>query len=343
MNEVNPEKTGLSAKVEQAQIFAQLDTQFAREGEIFELPIIERRILDFQQIAGQSILEIGRLLAWTKERVGHGDFAKSLERMKINHRTAQGYMQVYAKMGTKIGTKIGTKSNAQPAAHLGIEKALQLARAFDDEELQDLLDGEEVKGHRLEDLAEMSKRELIATLRSEKQKSAQELEAARKQADALQKRNDKLAGQTERYESGSDKGWEFTGRWLSEMRNKNTGINSLAIQLEKMAGDWAKMVDEGDERALAGHPFICSELTFMHNLVAGSLDLCNDALQKALAADHPHLEFPAGTEYAAMGFSPQNLPKNMKYTPKDIESADSGTTELGRTAEAAEENPELGF
>ena len=312
------EKTGLTVKAEimaaQSEQEVLADREFAREGEMFELGTVETRVLQLQQIAGQSVLEIGRLLSWMKARSGHGEFAKSLERMGINHSTAIAYMKVYK--------SLAKRPNSQTSANLGVSKALELVRNYEEEELEALGQGEAIDGHTLDEFAGMSYRELKATLRRERENSEKELKAVRKQTDSLQKRNDTLAQQIEHRESGSDGGWEYTAQWLAQMRELNMQMNSSANQLMRLAENWAKQVENGDPRALAGHPFILSDLNFMRNLVMNTMDICAEALDRAHAADHPGLMMPDGIKDMALGFSRTNLPKDLKFTQNSIEEAD---------------------
>ena len=316
LQEVNPEQqqSALAARIAASEREVATDRKFAREGEIFEISTVETRVLQLQQIAGQSIVEIGRLLAWMKERAGHGQYMDSLKRMGIHERTARHYVQVFDKL-SKI-------SNRKPVSDLGIAKALELIRNYEDEELEALADGQEVDGHTLDELRGLSRTELKATIRRERSESGKKIEAAQKQADALQVRNNKLAQQMESCESGSDGGWEFTAQQLEHMGAKMRQIQAAAMELESLSEAWAELVESGDERALTGHPFILSNLVFFQNLVITAIDQCDGALQRAMAVDHPQLQFPSGTQYAPLGFTRNNLPKSMEFTPRAVEEAE---------------------
>lgn len=59
------------------------------------LPVIETEIRQFQNLAGESIFEIGRRLKHVKENdLAHGEFGKWLESININHRVANRMMKV---------------------------------------------------------------------------------------------------------------------------------------------------------------------------------------------------------------------------------------------------------
>ena len=291
------------------------DRQFGREGEVFELGTVETKVLQLQQIAGQSILEIGRLLCWTKARVGHGEFANTLKRIGISHGTANAYMKVYG--------SLSKKPNSQPVTNLGVSKALELVRNYEHEEIEALANGEEIDGHTLDEFSQMSRSELKTTLKRERESNKKEIEATRKQADTLQKRNAQLAQQIENSESGADGGWEYTAQHLTQMREFCIRINADAINLQRMTQEWAQDVESGDPRALAGHPFILADLNYMRNLMFSSMEICTEALDRAHAADHPELVIPKGIRNLALGFSRLNLPKSMEFTHQAIEEADS--------------------
>ena len=59
------------------------------------LPVIETEIRQFQNLAGESIFEIGRRLKHVKENdLAHGEFGKWLERMNMDWNTANRFMKV---------------------------------------------------------------------------------------------------------------------------------------------------------------------------------------------------------------------------------------------------------
>lgn len=304
LEEVGP--AAIIAANEEQQL---VDLKFAGEGEIFELGTVETKVVQLQQIAGQSIIEIGRLLSWTKERVGHGQFRSSLERMKIKKTQANAYMQVYE--------KIGKNPNVRPVGHLGISKALELVRNYEEEELEALASGEAVDGKTLDELAGMSRSELKNALRKEREAAKGELEAAQKQADALQKRNDKLAQQVERYESGSDGGWEFAAQWLEKMGAEMQQVITSAQRLEALAQKWTALIEKGDSRALVGHPFILSNLNQWVGYCNASVDKCADSLNACAAADHPEMSDLLGV---AIGFTRNNLPSSMEFPHAEKEA-----------------------
>lgn len=60
-----------------------------------DLTTIETEIKSYQNIAGQSIFEIGRRLKHVKENdLVHGEFGKWLEKVDINHKVANKMMKI---------------------------------------------------------------------------------------------------------------------------------------------------------------------------------------------------------------------------------------------------------
>ena len=61
-----------------------------------DLTTIETEIKSYQNIAGQSIFEIGRRLKHVKENdLAHGEFGKWLEKVNLNQRVAQQMIKIY--------------------------------------------------------------------------------------------------------------------------------------------------------------------------------------------------------------------------------------------------------
>ncbi|MGJ5711579.1 DUF3102 domain-containing protein [Staphylococcus auricularis] len=73
-----------------------------------DLTTIETEIKSYQNIAGQSIFEIGRRLKHVKENdLAHGEFGKWLENMNFNHSTANKMMRVSEKLNSYTYTNLG--------------------------------------------------------------------------------------------------------------------------------------------------------------------------------------------------------------------------------------------
>lgn len=83
------------------------------------LTTIETEIKSYQNIAGQSIFEIGRRLKHVKENnLVHGEFGKWLENVGMHKQQAQRFIKIADEFRS---------SNATPVLHLGIKALYQLA------------------------------------------------------------------------------------------------------------------------------------------------------------------------------------------------------------------------
>lgn len=85
-----------------------------------DLTTIETEIKSYQNIAGQSIFEIGRRLKHVKENdLAHGEFGKWLERVNITRDYSSKYMRVYEEFNN---------SNVVSTRHLGVTALNELAQ-----------------------------------------------------------------------------------------------------------------------------------------------------------------------------------------------------------------------
>ena len=114
-----------------------------------------------------GVMEVGAYFLLLREQCQHGEFLERLERLGVEPRAAQRYMQVTLRF-----------SNASSVTHLqGMSRAKLLAMVvLEDDEIQELNDGGSVRGVTLDEIDRMSARELREALRKEK------LETARQQA-----------------------------------------------------------------------------------------------------------------------------------------------------------------
>ncbi|WP_221800477.1 hypothetical protein [Oceanobacter mangrovi] len=124
--------------------------------------VLEDGIRESQARIGAEIFQIGARLLLIKEQAEHGQFLECLQRLDINPRAAQKFMQVSLKF-----------SNAPISAHLakvGKSKILELL-VLDDEEIEELAEEGSVRGLELDDIDRMPVSELRKKLREEKNKS----------------------------------------------------------------------------------------------------------------------------------------------------------------------------
>lgn len=78
-----------------------------------DLTTIETEIKSYQNIAGQSIFEIGRRLKHVKENdLAHGEFGKWLETVNLNHRVANQMIKVAStpELNSRMSSKLGMQA-----------------------------------------------------------------------------------------------------------------------------------------------------------------------------------------------------------------------------------------
>ncbi|QDW99059.1 DUF3102 domain-containing protein [Staphylococcus agnetis] len=78
-----------------------------------DLITIETEIKSYQNVAGQSIFEIGRRLKHVKENdLAHGEFGKWLEKVNLNQRVAQQMIKIYdtPELKTRMSSNLGMQA-----------------------------------------------------------------------------------------------------------------------------------------------------------------------------------------------------------------------------------------
>ncbi|MES1050641.1 DUF3102 domain-containing protein [Bacillus thuringiensis] len=84
-----------------------------------DINVITAEIKSYQQIAGQSVFEIGRRLKHVKENdLVHGEWTRWLETIGMQPRNAQRLMQVTMEF----------EGNTNALSHLGFTKLLQITQ-----------------------------------------------------------------------------------------------------------------------------------------------------------------------------------------------------------------------
>lgn len=149
--------------------------------------VLENSALDAIRRIGMGIFELGAYLLLLREGCERGKFLPVLERLGLEPRAAQRYMEVSRRF-----------SNASTSTHLeaaGMSKLVELLPLADDqiEELTELGHTGELK---LDDVATMSVRELRAAVRELKG----EMQAAEERIGIKDKAIDKLRREVQRFE-----------------------------------------------------------------------------------------------------------------------------------------------
>ena len=127
-----------------------------------DLTTIETEIKSYQNIAGQSIFEIGRRLKHVKENdLAHGEFGKWLEKVNLNKSQASKFIKVSEEF-----------SEISPGKNLGLTVMYELATLPNDirEEPQELSNGEVKKP------SDMTRKELEDLKRQLKQRDEQNVQ-----------------------------------------------------------------------------------------------------------------------------------------------------------------------
>ena len=158
--------TGQELAVQQRQAATELARKLGYEGSL-EPDALENSAREAIRRLNLGVMEVGAYFLLLREQCQHGEFLERLERLGVEPRAAQRYMQVTLRF-----------SNASSVTHLqGMSRAKLLAMVvLEDDEIQELNDGGSVRGVTLDEIDRMSARELREALRKEK------LETARQQA-----------------------------------------------------------------------------------------------------------------------------------------------------------------
>jgi hypothetical protein len=149
------------------------DNQYG-DGMPYDIDRMENEIRFYQNQAGESLLEMGKRLIRIKAHEGHGKFLESLGRLGLAERPARYAMAAAHRF-----------SNRPAIADLGTTKMKALT-VLDDDEIDALEKGGEVRGINLDDIDRMSTRELRENLRKEKEQIKKEKEARKKERTAFE-------------------------------------------------------------------------------------------------------------------------------------------------------------
>ena len=161
---------------EQRLSIQEVEEQFG-DGQPYERLRLVNEIRFYQQQTAESLIEIGKRLIRIKANEEHGGFLQVLESLGMAARSAQYAISAAKKFG-----------NTQATAYLGNEKIRALT-VLDDDSIQTLENGGEVKGVSLDDIEKMSVRELKEALRKERDKHKKDKTA---QEDAIAKKEEKI-------------------------------------------------------------------------------------------------------------------------------------------------------
>lgn len=146
--------------------------EFGYEGAL-TVGALEDEIRFYQRRTAEGLLELGKRLIILKELTPHGEFTDRIELLGFSQSSAKRFMGAAFKFSktTNLGVladRIGTQS-----------KLLELV-TMDDVEIEQLSNGETVRGLTLDEIDTMTASELKAALRKAQKDHKEELEAADK-------------------------------------------------------------------------------------------------------------------------------------------------------------------
>jgi hypothetical protein len=168
----------------QAQQLAVADQLYGLGG-VYERESHVRRLMLLRQEVGTRLLEAGLLLLQMKEREQDGQFYAECTRAGYQPRFARKLMQAARSFGAD-------PLRRQLADKLGIGKVLELITE-DDEDIDALAQGGELHGLTADEFARMTKRDVIALLKREREEAEQEREATDEVMRKKDERINKLA------------------------------------------------------------------------------------------------------------------------------------------------------
>lgn len=206
-----------------------------------DLTTIETEIKSYQNIAGQSIFEIGRRLKHVKENdLAHGEWSEWLQSINMSRGQATKFIKVSDEF-----------SNDSPVNHLGIKALYSLATIPDEqrEEEFETSSGEmkkpiDMTNRELEDLKRQLKKrdEQNAQLQSQVEQAQRSESIARKQLEDEQNREPEVI---EKYTEPED---------YQSIKNMNEHLESEREYYKKLADDFRNevkgMMDQSNQEIL---------------------------------------------------------------------------------------------
>ncbi|WP_180552899.1 DUF3102 domain-containing protein [Staphylococcus haemolyticus] len=210
-----------------------------------DLTTIETEIKSYQNIAGQSIFEIGRRLKHVKENdLAHGEFGKWLEKVKLTNQQAHRFMKVSQEY---------EKSNLTTSLNLGLNVLYQIATLPEEERTKEhtTSNGEtktpdEMTVRELRELKKQLKQrdEQNAQLQSQVEQAQRSEEIAKKQLEDAESREPEVI---EKYMEPED--YQETKNALAQSRHQQKLIEQRNQKLEKDIKEMEQRRDEVSEKS----------------------------------------------------------------------------------------------
>lgn len=207
-----------------------------------DLTTIETEIKSYQNIAGQSIFEIGRRLKHVKENdLAHGEFGKWLENMNFNHSTANKMMRVSEKLNSYTYTNLGLNALDMIATLPEPERTKKHTTSTGEVKTPD-----EMTVRELRELKKQLKQrdEQNAQLQSQVEQAQRSESIARKQLEDEQNREPEVI---EKYIEPED--YQQTKNALDQSRHQQKLIQQRNEKLEKDIKEMEQRRDEVSEKS----------------------------------------------------------------------------------------------
>lgn len=202
-----------------------------------DLTTIETEIKSYQNIAGQSIFEIGRRLKHVKENdLAHGEFGKWLEKVNVNHRVAQKMIKIAS----------NPELNTTMSSHLGMEALYEIATLPEPERTKEHV----TSSGETKTPDEMTVRELRELKKQIKEKEEQskslykQINIANRKIEELENAEPEVI---ERYMEPED--YQETKNALAQSRHQQKLIEQRNQKLEKDIEEMKQRRDEVSEKS----------------------------------------------------------------------------------------------
>ncbi|MGX0706688.1 DUF3102 family protein [Staphylococcus capitis] len=197
-----------------------------------DLTTIETEIKSYQNIAGQSIFEIGRRLKHVKENdLAHGEFGKWLEKVNLNQRVAQQMIKIYdtPELKTRMSSNLGMQALYEIATLPEPERTKEHTTSSGETKTPD-----EMTVRELRELKKQLKQrdEQNAQLQSQVEQAQRSEEIARKQLEDEQNREPEVI---EKYTDPED---------YQSIKNMNEHLESEREYYKKLADDFRNEVKD---------------------------------------------------------------------------------------------------
>ena len=153
----------------------EINARFLAEGEHYSLNVCIEKAKMFQEQMASGMLGLGAQLLLLKANEPHGNFMAAVEELGLSQTSSNYAMAAAMRFG-----------NSPTLGNLGSSK-LKALTVLDEEQSQDLVSGERIEGlGNLDDIAQMTVRELRNSLRQLREEKAKAEEEHAKQLEAVE-------------------------------------------------------------------------------------------------------------------------------------------------------------